>query len=430
MYVLKRDLDCSFYYDVIVVGAGPAGLCAAMSAAREGSKVLLIERFGTVGGNLTVGFIGPVMGLVVKGTMAEEINKMAENTVYSVQHDVEKLKTNLIKWLNHENITVMLNMPVVDVEMEGNKIRGVIVGTQSGLKLFKASVIIDSTGDGVVSYLAGANYEIGREEDGLTQPASILFMIENIEPGKAIQCTHEEHDTVLPKGNYLDLCRKANENGELPAAVNIVRLYSSYTECEQMVNATQLNKVDGLDSGELYNAQLDLRTQIDMVMDFLKKNVPGYENIKVKESSSSIGIRETRRIVGEYVLTGEDVISGRSFDDTVVHKVNFAIDIHNPDGAGQAESDNCPAWGAGYNIPYRCFVPKKIDNLLVAGRCISGDHRAHASYRIMNICMVGGEAVGAAAALCVKEGVTPRNLDVKKLQNLLTERGIDLYSEL
>lgn len=426
MNMLKKEPECSGVYDVIVAGAGPAGLCAAMSAAREGAKVLLIDRFGTVGGNLTVGFVGPVMGLVQKGTMADEINELAQNKEYSVQHDVEQLKINLIEWLDHENITVLLNSPMVDVEMEGDKITGIIVGTPNGLKLFRASVIIDSTGDGTAAYLAGAEYKMGRDEDGLTQPVSILFTIENIEPGKSIKCTHEEDDTALPQGNFLELCKEANRNGELPEEVNIVRLYPSFSEGVQMVNATQLNKVDGLSGTEAYQAQLNLRRQMGRIVEFLKKTVPGYENIRIKSSASGISVRETRRIIGEYILTGEDVVSGRKFDDAVVHEVNFAIDIHNPDGAGQAESDKCPVWGDFYDIPYRCFVPKKIDNLLVGGRCISGDHRAHASYRVMNICMVMGEAVGAAAALCVKEGVTPRKLDVKKLQKLLISRGVDL----
>ena len=170
---------------------------------------------------------------------------------------------------------------------------------------------------------------------------------------------------------------------------------------------------------------MELRRQIDQITDFLRKYVPGYENCRIRSTASTLGVRESRRIIGEYILNEDDLRVGRRFKDVVVHNANFVIDIHNPTGGGQA-------YGLAevvkpYDIPYRCLIPKKIDNLILNGRCISGTHHAHASYRVMTICMALGEAAGIAAALSVQNDVCPRNLDVKEIQKVLLERGAVLF---
>jgi hypothetical protein len=182
-----------------------------------------------------------------------------------------------------------------------------------------------------------------------------------------------------------------------------------------------------LDLHDYTAAQMQLRDQMLAVVQFLKNNVEGFENIRIKDSSEGIGVRETRRVMGQYLLTAEDLLAGKRFPDVVVHRASFAIDIHNPNGAGQAESDTIPVQVTDYDIPYRALVPLKTQNLYLAGRCISGTHRAHASYRVMNIAMNIGEAVGAGAALCAKNGCTPAELDVREVQQVLTSRGIDLF---
>lgn len=169
----------------------------------------------------------------------------------------------------------------------------------------------------------------------------------------------------------------------------------------------------------------DLRNQIAMVVKFLQKNVPGYENCRVKSSADVLGVRETRRIMGDYILQDSDVENGAHFPDAIVHNAWFLIDIHNPTGGGQAEKHSQPA--KPYDIPYRCFLPIGIENLLVAGRCISGTHRAHASYRVMAICMAMGEAVGVAAALSAQRGVTPKNVPAEDIQTVLMKRGVQLF---
>ncbi len=422
-----REIQTLGHYDILVAGAGPAGLSAAISAARLGKKVALIERNGIVGGNLTSGFVGPLMGEYAKGSISEELNQML-NECSRKHHNVEEAKIKLTKWIDHENIDLFLQCPAVDVLMEENILCGVVVSTGDGLNGITADIIVDATGDGSVAYLAGAPTEMGRE-DGRVQPASIMFTVENVNEAQTMVCRHEEQDTQLPSGSYLQLCRDANKNGELPENVNIVRLYpTAYSPNERMVNATQANGINGLDPRALAAANLDLRHQMEMVVEFLRKNVWGFENCRIKDSAEMVGIRETRRVMGEYLLTAEDLITSKHFETAVVHNAKFPIDIHNPSGAGQAESDSVPVQvKKPYDIPYEVLVPLKIENLLTCGRCISGTHRAHASYRVMNIAAATGQAAGIAAALCVEHNTSPRKLEAKLIQQVLIENGVQLF---
>ena len=175
----------------------------------------------------------------------------------------------------------------------------------------------------------------------------------------------------------------------------------------------------------IFKADLELRQQIVTLLDFFHKHLPGYENCRVISSGTTTGVRETRRVMGDYVITAEEMAAGCRFEDVIVHRAEFIVDIHNPEGSGQAEEhiQYCDP----YDLPYRCFTPKGVEGLYTAGRCISGTHRAHASYRVMSICMAMGEAVGTAAAMCAEQNCTPRELDVKKLQNRLINKGIELY---
>ncbi|MBQ9121018.1 MAG: FAD-dependent oxidoreductase, partial [Clostridia bacterium] len=341
--------------------------------------------------------------------------------------DIEMTKILLTKLVKENGITVYLNTSVADAITEDGRIRKLIVATQSGLKSIAGKAFIDATGDGVLSYLAGEEIEIGRE-DGLVQPATVMFTVQGVDPAQTLTCFHEEDDTKLKKGSYLALCKEACKTGEIPPNVNIVRLYHSGSPDERMVNATQANGVNALCETDYADAQAELRMQMLTIVNFLKNNVEGFEHIRIKDSSDIVGIRESRRVVGLYKLCAEDLIEGRTFPDVVVHRSAFAIDIHNPAGAGQSESDGCPVVTKEYDIPYRSLVPLKNGNLLLAGRCISGTHRAHASYRVMNTAMNIGEAAGVAAALCAKDGIRAGELDVKYIQDVLGGRGIDLFS--
>ena len=207
--------------------------------------------------------------------------------------------------------------------------------------------------------------------------------------------------------------------------MSAVRLHRTTVPGERRVNTTQANGVNALFAGQLFPADLTLRRQIDILMNFLRNNLPGYENCKLVNSASTLGVRETRRISGEYVLTTDDMSVGRSYDDTVVHNADFVIDIHNPTGSGQAEETIQKV--KPYDIPYRCLVPIRVENLILSGRCISGTHRAHASYRVMSICMAIGQAAGIAASVSIREGTIPRKTPAVKIQEALKKQGVELF---
>jgi hypothetical protein len=215
-----------------------------------------------------------------------------------------------------------------------------------------------------------------------------------------------------------------NAVGELPENVTIVRLHRTFYPGERSVNATQINGIDPLNPIDLGKAEVELRGQIDQCVDFLRKYVPGFEKCRVKSSAGTLGVRETRRVMGDAMVVDDDLLAGRHYPDAVVHNAWFLIDIHNPKGGGQAEGHSHPA--QPYDIRYGAFLPKGIDGLLTAGRCISGTHRAHASYRVMTPCMAMGEAVGVAAALAAKSGRTPREVAAGEVRSELVKRGVFL----
>ena len=419
---------------VLVIGGGPAGICAAVSAARIGTKVLLIERYGAVGGNLTLGNVSPILGRVSEGTMYDEViallsekhadeEKIETRNGKEIHIDAEEAKGILIKFLNDNGVDVMLQCAIADVIVQDGKTVGVIVATHNGLKAIYADRLIDATGDGTAAYMAGCEYKIGRD-DHLTQPVTLEFTINNIDESRAIMCFGGSDPVTLPNGKkYSAFCKECEEKGILPKNVSIVRLHKTFYKGERNVNATQMNGINGLLNEDVYKAEVELRNQIEMVMDFLKKYIPGYENCMLKTSASTLGVRETRRIMGDYIVNDDDVENGNHYCDAVVHNAWFLIDIHNPSGGGQAEGHSKMA--KPYDIPYGALLPKGIENLLTAGRCISGTHRAHASYRVMAICMATGEAAGCAAALSIAEDKTPRELSADKVRNTLIAKGVN-----
>ena len=418
----------TYRYDVVIAGAGPAGIAAAVEAAESGRKTALLERYGAVGGNLTLGFVGPFMGNVSKGTMAERIEALLKPEGRN-HYNYEEAKYVLMKLLFDAGVDVFLQMQVTSCEKEGEKLTSVTAVSKGTPYRFEAPVFIDATGDGDLAALAGCEVMMGREEDGLCQPMSFMFQIENVAPWQKLECCHEEHYTVLSNGKeYLSLCHEACRDGRLPPTCNIVRLYAMENPDERMVNATQYNGGDPLDPRSLARADYELRRQAEMIVGFLKENVPGFEEIRIKSGASTVGVRESRRIKGHYVLSAEDLIEGRRFPDAVVHEANFPIDIHNPAGAGQAVGEEiCPVTAKPYDIPFRAMRPLHVSNLITAGRCISGTHEAHASYRIMRIVMAMGQAAGAAASLMGEKGLSSTaELDADLLRARLISRGVVL----
>lgn len=418
-------------YDIIVAGAGPAGICAAVAAARQGSKVALIERYGVVGGNLTAGYVGPILGSVGPGTMRDEVCGLLgvrDNDWIGEQgnaHNFEEAKFTLADLVAKEsNIDVFLQTAVFDVIKEDNVVKGLVCASNEGPLRFEAPVTIDCTGDGIVAFMAGAEVGKGRE-DGLMQPVTLEFTIDGVDEERGLICIGDVDEVELNGQRFLDWCKDRAAEGKIPEKLAAVRLHPCVEKGRRQVNTTQVNRVDITRIEQIFPADYELRQQINLLRDFLRENLPGYENIKVIGSGTTTGVRESRRIMGDYVIDADELSAGKRFPDVVVHDALFIVDIHNPDGAGQAEDKI--QYCKPYDLPYRCFLPKGLEGLMVAGRCISGTHRAHASYRVMSICMAMGEAVGIAAALSVSKGCTPRQLDVTLLQKTMTDKGIVLF---
>lgn len=425
-----REIPVYKRFDVIVCGAGPAGICAAVAAARQGAKVALLERYGVPGGNLTCGHVGPILGMVGKGTMRDELMALLEvpdNDMIGrvgVAHDMQRAKTVLTEFIHHENIEVYLQTMAADALVEDHRVTGVVISTKEGLLALEGKVVVDATGDGDVAAFAGCQIEKGRE-DGLMQPVTLEFTLDNVDEDRGVICIGDVDDVEFNGQRFLDYCKQCAQKGMLPEHLAAVRLHPTVHKGERQVNTTQANGVDSTKIEDLYPAELALRGQIDTLIRFFRENLPGYENCKYIASGTTTGVRESRRVVGEYLITAEELAAGKRFDDVVVHKAEFIVDIHNPAGAGQAEEKI--QYVVPYDLPYGCFVPKGVDGLMTAGRCISGTHRAHASYRVMSICMAMGQAVGVAAALCARQGCQPRELDVKALQKELTALGVELF---
>lgn len=429
-WTYQKKLDICGGYDVAVAGSGPAGICAAVAAARQGARVALIERYGVVGGMLTSGNVGPILGMVGPGTMRDELVKLLgveHNDMIGktgLAHDAERAKQVLAQFVSQENITVYLQTEVVDALREGDAVQGLVISGNEGPRALLAEVVVDCTGDGNVAMLAGVECRKGRE-DGLMQPVTLEFTVDGVDEERGLICIGDVDDVQLNGERFLDFCQRCARQGLLPEALAAVRLHPTTRPGERRVNTTQVNGVDITNTAEIFPADLALRNQIETLVRFLREHVPGYEKCKCISSPSTIGVRESRRIVGEYTVTAEELQAGKRFADVVVHNAEFIVDIHNPAGSGQAESKI--AYVKPYDLPYRCFVPQKVDQLLVAGRCISGTHRAHASYRVMSICMAMGQAIGTAAALCASTGCAPRLLPVKDLQKALMDQGVELF---
>jgi hypothetical protein len=404
-------------YDVVVCGGGPSGVAAAVNAARQGAKTLVLERYGRLGGMGVTGLVGPLMGQVNSPYLREVLKRIGGR--HPIQ---EKLDLEYASMLQEAGADILLHAWVMEAMQKRSRIVGVRALTKAGLREFRAETFVDATGDGDIAAFCGANFEIGRVGDGLLQPVSIQYRIGGVDTPRALLCGSEEEalDVRVPEGIWADVVAKGQKTGELPPEVGVIRVYRSSYPSERIINATQVNNIDGTKPEDLTRAELQGRRQAFQVLDFLRKHAPGFENAYVTAIPAVIGVRETRRIRGMQYLTREDVIGGRKRLDAVVRSANFVVDIHNPAGSGQAEGFAAKA--QPYDIPYGCLVPEKIDGLLLAGRCISGSHDAHASYRVQCIATAIGAAAGTAAGLSARTRTLPRKIDIATVQHAL---GLD-----
>lgn len=428
---LSRKIPVKAEVDVLVIGAGPAGFSAAINSARQGAATMLIDQAGDVGGVATTGMMSHWTGNTKGGFYEEILDKSSDfpnnaelSDIYGNHRQIintEKLKTVMLNMLMEAGVNLQLYTFASDAILENECIKGVVIESKSGREAILAKIVIDASGDGDIAAKAGAPYNIGREADGKMQPMTIMFKVAGVNFETAVFPDSFESNIEIPKG-FIQTLGKEN----IPHPAGHVLLYQSTLDGIVTCNMTNCIEVDGTKAEDLTKATYVCRNQIDIIVKFLREYVPGYENCFLLTSASIIGVRETRHFIGEYTLTEEDILNARTFENWVVANAHFNFDIHNVSGSGLDKSGVQHHFNQqkGYTIPYGCFIPKNIDNLFLAGRNISGTHKAHSNYRVMPICVNMGQAVGIAAALCVHNNVLPRNLEVKKIQKILTAQGV------
>lgn len=446
---LTDELPISYDVDITVVGGGPAGVAAAFQAARSGKSVLVIEQMNCLGGIATAGLHGHICCYdawhtnhirVVGGTcydVAMEAVRNGHGTFngYGADFEVEWFKLLLERELEkYPGLQVLYYTQFSDVVVEGDRIQYVIIQNKSGRQAVKTKIVIDASGDADVAACAGVPYEKGRDEDGKMQPMTLMYQIGDV--------NYERFQEYLKKGYYEQfpddpdyygmrrLWRLAQENGDMePFQTKCMGWWWCATRPDQMgINFTHITGKDPTNTEDLTFATIEGRRQAFAATKVFNKYVPGLENAYVIYSAALIGTRESRRILGEYRITAQDLIEERKFEDSIGYG-SFFIDIHNCSGPGMDADEWHPEIGFKYQIPYGALVPQKIQNLLVAGRCISCDHIALGSLRVMPQCFIEGDAAGVAAALAVDEKSSVGAIDRKRLQQILRSRGAIVTEE-
>jgi glycine/D-amino acid oxidase-like deaminating enzyme len=411
--------------DVLVVGAGSAGSTAAIAAARTGARTMLIDRHGFLGGTSTAvldtfyAFYTPgnEPRKVVSGIPDEVVARLSErgmaferpNTYGAgtgITYDPESLKRVWDELVGESGVRLLLHGFVVGVENEGGQVAAVEVATKSGLRRIAASRIVDASGDADVCALAGAPYEAPGKN---VQSLSTVFRVANVDVARA---------ESLPKQDLWRLMREARDSGDYALTRIEGSIHRTPHEGVMMALMTRVRNVDATDADALTAAELEGRRQAHEYFRFLRERVPGYERSVLLSTSPAIGVRESRRIVGEHVLTAEEILAATRFDDQVA-RCGAPIEEHH---AGDDTRWVYLEEGATYGIPYRSLQPQGLDNVLVAGRCFSATHDAHASARSMGPCMAMGQAAGTAAALAEE----PKRLDPQTLRGRLRSDGADV----
>ena len=386
----RRETPVWEQVDVLVVGSGPAGVSAAICAAREGVSVMLLEQSGNVGGIATEGLMSHWTGNTEGGFYDEILERSADAAQMRKVIDPERLKTILLEMLEEAGVKLLLYTFACAPVMEGNKIKGVIAENKTGRGAVLGKIVVDASGDGDIAARAGVPYYIGRETDGKMQPATIMFKVAGVDVERGVFPGGFEEHLAIPAG---DIQKLGEEH--LPSPAGHVLLYRSTLPGIVTCNMTNCTDIDGTKAEDLTRATVVCRKQMESIVHFLREYVPGFENCYLISSASLIGIRETRHFKGEAVITREDILEARVFDDWVVTKAHFNFDVHNMTGNGLDETGVQKNFQQkkGYTIPYGCFVPLEVDNLYLAGRNISGTHMAHSNYRVMPICANMGQAV-------------------------------------
>jgi len=406
--------------EVLVAGGGPAGLAAAAAAARQGAATVLVERYGFLGGMATAGLVNPFMPWhadgepLVGGIFQEMLDRMTAAGGYGAPRqttafDAEAFKFAADELCREAGVAVRLHTLLTEVEVETRRVARIHTASKSGPEKWEAAVYVDCTGDADLAFHAGVPCDEGREGDGLTQPMTLNFRMAGVEV-----------DRMPGRHDINRLFDAAKADGRVSCPRENVLLFFAVQPDVVHFNTTRVTHRRGTSAEDLTAAELDARRQTRELVCFLLAEVSGFERAYLQQTGAQIGIRESRRIRGDYALSGEDVVAARKFPDGIARS-NYPIDIHNPAGGGTVIR-RVPA-GDHYEIPYRCLLPLGIDNLLVAGRCVSSTHEGLSALRIMPTCFAMGEAAGIAAAMSAQGRIAPREIDPERLRAALRARS-------
>jgi len=446
---LVRDVD------VLVVGGGAAGIGAAVGASRAGARTLLVERNGFLGGVATAVMMTTwnVPSRCLAGISRELFEGLlkrggAIDGGPTIPYDPETFKEVAEGACLEAGVELLYYTWMAAPLRDGDTLQGVVVENKSGRQALTARVTVDCSGDADVAAAAGVPCVKGREKDGKMRPLTTLFRLGNVDIRRVVEYAraHPDQFTADPNFQILDLDRglvrisgffdlvaEARARGELDKDCHYIRFEGVFPDRGTLfVNTTRVYGLDGTSAWDLTEGSIEARRQMDQLLRFLVLKVPGCERAFRIDASPVIGVRETRRIRGEHLLTEEDILAGRAYGDTVVKAWRHhgeGRNWHSPDGAEGAPSD--PTYRTmttglrSFEIPYGSLVPLEVDGLVAAGRIISQTHEADMWTRGMYCCAMTGQCAGAAAALAARGGVAPRRLSVAVLQRELHRQGLD-----
>ena len=446
-----REIPVLMNVDIIVVGGGTTGPFAAISAARRGKKVVMIERFGSLGGNLTLGLNTKPSGAIVGGlplevwNLARSVGGAGEDYMAMTKTggvkiaspcDPEMMKILLTRLCVDAGVQILFETLVSAPLVEDGAVTGVIVESKSGRQFIGGKVVIDCSADADIAAQAKVPFIMGDGGANVTmQPVSMYYTMNKVDlqrladwartsddvPAQAIPDTAEGLNYGLWLTGFTRMLRKFETESGIKLQRDNITLKTA--DGLMYVNGTRVLGVDIFNPVEFTAAIVECYRQIEAVSKFLRENVPGFEKASIGQIAPVLGVRETRHVQGEYTLTGKDSLEGTRFEDSIAADAS-ALDIHDPKGGDVDFRGMKP-----YEIPYGCLVPVGVEQLLVAGRCISADHDAHARSRNMPACMATGQAAGIAATVAIDEGVSVRAVPVAKVQQILRAMGMPLHAE-
>ena len=458
-YDYARPIPVMDAVDVLVVGGGPSGISAAIAAARTGARTRLVERYGFLGGNLTVGLVGPCMTSfsldgktqLIRGVFEEFVQGMIAiggalhpsgidaSTAYcgfiEYGHDKvtpfqpEAAKIVAQRMCQAAGVDLLYHAMVIDTLTEPgpdrDRVTGVVCAAKGGLHVQQAKVVVDCSADGDVAAFAGVPTRLGRESDGLTQPLTLFFRVKGIDDAVVEAYVAAHPDDFRP---FASIVARATAEGRFPAPRKGIGMYKTLEPGVWRINTGRVLRRNGSDAFDLTRAELEGREQTMKLVAFFRSDLPGFANASLLDTATQIGVRETRRIKGEYELTLDDLQTGRHFPD-VVALCGYPLDIHDPTGSGGGTGAGAPETASIYEIPYRVMLPVSHDGLLVSGRAVSATHEALSAIRVMPPCFALGQAAGAAAGLAALAGMQPREIGYNRLRDELLRNGAYLGAE-